>query len=160
MVETQKGAIEVEIFEPGVLEEWLLDIGDTVPVGTPMARVRYDTDTAVSADLQYSESDSTAQARPSGTAARGAGLPESQCAASRMIGRQQRASSTPFMASTTRQAITPAARRLAQEKGVDLTAVKATGPAGEIVRRDILNQTQVQPPSAGANARQPPSDSG
>src|SRR5579883_805655 len=37
VVETQKGAIEIEVFETGVLDRVLLTPGVKVPVGTPMA---------------------------------------------------------------------------------------------------------------------------
>ena len=40
VVETQKGAIEVEVFEAGVIERLLVEPGTTVPVGTPLALVR------------------------------------------------------------------------------------------------------------------------
>ncbi|MCX7631423.1 MAG: 2-oxo acid dehydrogenase subunit E2, partial [Geminicoccaceae bacterium] len=40
VVETQKGAIEVECFEEGVVEELLVPLGQKVPVGTPLARIR------------------------------------------------------------------------------------------------------------------------
>ena len=33
----------------------------------------------------------------------------------------------------------PVARRIAKEKGIDLTKVKGTGPSGRIVKEDILN---------------------
>lgn len=39
-IETQKGVIEVEVFEDGVLEDWLVDLGTKVPVGTPLAMIR------------------------------------------------------------------------------------------------------------------------
>lgn len=39
VVETQKGAIEVDIFENGVIERWLVEPGTTVPVGTPLALI-------------------------------------------------------------------------------------------------------------------------
>lgn len=39
-VETQKGVIEIEIFQDGVLDEWLVDLGTTVPVGAPLAMIR------------------------------------------------------------------------------------------------------------------------
>ena len=39
VVETQKGAIEVDIFEEGVIERWLVEPGTTVPVGTPLALI-------------------------------------------------------------------------------------------------------------------------
>ena len=40
VVETQKGAIEIEIFDTGTIDKILVDIGTKVPVGTPLARLR------------------------------------------------------------------------------------------------------------------------
>ena len=40
VVETQKGAIEIEIFETGQIEQILVDLDTKVPVGTPLARIR------------------------------------------------------------------------------------------------------------------------
>ena len=37
VVETQKGAIEIEIFETGTVERILVEIGTKVPIGTPLA---------------------------------------------------------------------------------------------------------------------------
>jgi pyruvate/2-oxoglutarate dehydrogenase complex dihydrolipoamide acyltransferase (E2) component len=37
VVETQKGAIEIETFETGTVERILVEIGTKVPVGTPLA---------------------------------------------------------------------------------------------------------------------------
>lgn len=39
-VDTQKGLIEIEVFEAGILEKYLIKEGDKVPVGTPMALIR------------------------------------------------------------------------------------------------------------------------
>lgn len=39
-VETQKGVIEIEVFEDGILDDWLVEIGTEVPVGTPLATIR------------------------------------------------------------------------------------------------------------------------
>ena len=39
VVETQKGAIEIEIFETGQVERILVDVGGKVPVGMPLARI-------------------------------------------------------------------------------------------------------------------------
>ena len=39
VVETQKGAIEVEVFHDGFMGRPLVEIGQTVPVGTPMAEL-------------------------------------------------------------------------------------------------------------------------
>ncbi|HYL30769.1 MAG TPA: biotin/lipoyl-containing protein, partial [Gemmatimonadales bacterium] len=40
VVETDKGTIEVEIFEDGVVDSLLVEPGTKVPVGTPLAIVR------------------------------------------------------------------------------------------------------------------------
>ena len=38
VVETQKGAIEIEIFETGKIEQILVGLNTRVPVGTPLAQ--------------------------------------------------------------------------------------------------------------------------
>ncbi|RNB45152.1 biotin/lipoyl-binding protein, partial [Agromyces tardus] len=38
-VDTEKTVMEVESFEEGVIAEFLVDLGETVPVGTPIARI-------------------------------------------------------------------------------------------------------------------------
>ena len=40
VVETQKGAIEIETFQPGQIEKFLVDLNAKVPVGTPLAQIR------------------------------------------------------------------------------------------------------------------------
>src|SRR5512132_4447501 len=40
VVETQKGAIEIEVFETGRIEQILVDLDSKVPVGPPLARIR------------------------------------------------------------------------------------------------------------------------
>ena len=42
VVETEKGAIEIEIFENGAIERLLVEPGEKVPVGTPLATIRAD----------------------------------------------------------------------------------------------------------------------
>ena len=39
-VETQKGTIEIEVFEDGILDKWLVPLGTKVPVGAPIAVIR------------------------------------------------------------------------------------------------------------------------
>ena len=50
----------------------------------------------------------------------------------------------------------PLARRLAADKGLDLTGVKGSGPKGRVVKRDVEGATaQPQPAGADASAGQP-----
>ena len=44
-VETQKGVIEIEVFEDGILGEWLVDLGSEVAVGAPLAIIQPDNHT-------------------------------------------------------------------------------------------------------------------
>ena len=42
VVDTAKSAIEIEVFEDGVVEQLLVEPGTTVPVGEPLALLRGD----------------------------------------------------------------------------------------------------------------------
>ena len=46
MEDTEKGAIEIEVFEAGVLDRLLVDVGQKVPVGSVLALIRAAGDTA------------------------------------------------------------------------------------------------------------------
>ncbi|MEL0438442.1 dihydrolipoamide acetyltransferase family protein [Phycobacter sp. K97] len=103
VVETQKGAIEIECFETGTVTEWLLAVGARVPVGTPLARI----DTGEEAE----EGAATPQPTPAPHVVERA--PEPGPAHSPV-------------SDDTRIAASPAARRLAAKEGVDLGTIKVT----------------------------------
>jgi pyruvate dehydrogenase E2 component (dihydrolipoamide acetyltransferase) len=113
VVETQKGAIEIEVFEDGVIEEELLAIGATVPVGAPMARIRVEGEGASKGPAPPAPLP-VAPPQPRPTAPRTA---------------------APVAPSGVR--VSPAARRLAKDLGVDLASVKGSGPGGTITRDDV-----------------------
>jgi len=92
-VATDKGDIEIEVFEDGVVTEILVEAGREVPVGELMARI-----------------DGGAVAVPK---------PE-----------------------PARVRATPAARRLAEERGVALASVRGTGPEGAVTREDVEKAAQ------------------
>lgn len=110
VVETQKGAIEIEVFEDGVLEETLIAPGATLPVGAVMARIRGSGERAA-----------TPQPVPS--------TPTPAMVVSTPAPLQ----STPAIGAR----VTPAARRLAVERNIDLSKVLGTGPGGSITREDV-----------------------
>lgn len=49
VVETQKGAIEIEVFEPGTIETFLAEPGQKLAVGTVMALIRGEGERAAAA---------------------------------------------------------------------------------------------------------------
>ena len=42
---------------------------------------------------------------------------------------------------------TPVARRLAEERGLDLSAVQGTGPSGRVLKEDVLERLEAAPPA-------------
>jgi len=131
VVETQKGAIEIEVFETGRIEEILVPLDAKVPVGTPLARIRTAGEVAVPA------------AAPVPTAA-----PTPAAAApAAVIMAPQIAPSPPAMPSRGLRA-SPAARRLAQERGLDLSAIVGSGPDGAIVYADVERSAATLPARA------------
>lgn len=123
VVETQKGAIEIETFQSGEIEKLLVGLNAKVPVGTPLALIRAEGETKPVAGAPAPEVAPPPPA-PSVTpvAPPAAALPP-----------------TPPVAAMRPQA-SPAARRLAEARGVDLATVPGTGPAGAITYDDVARR--------------------
>ena len=120
VVETQKGAIEIESFQSGQIEKFLVDVGTEVPVGTPLAEIRAEGEAK------------PAEAKPAAAAA--APPPKAPAAAPPPV-RAPAAPPVAPAAAGTRSS--PAARRLAEERGIDLSTVRGTGPQGAITSADV-----------------------
>ena len=117
-VETQKGAIEIEVFEDGFLDKWLVPLGSKVAVGTPIALIH-----ASDVPDAPQPSDPTPPAPP----------PEVPDAPEPAVPPtppetpipppEQPPAPPPEMASGVRQRVSPAARRRAAQLGFDLAAL-------------------------------------
>jgi len=121
VVETQKGAIEIEIFESGRVERILVDLNTKVPVGTPLARILTD---------EEAETGGVPVAAPQAVAP------------TRSESKPPQPRREPIPATVTRPSAghlraSPAARKLAQMEGVDLAATTGSGPGGAIIRADV-----------------------
>lgn len=141
-VETDKGIIEVESFVDGVIETIHAQVGERVPVGTMMAVIRESGESpavAAPAPEKVTSSQSDVESDP-GVLKSSASPPLKSAStppAARGGAEVEFASRKldPF----TRLAISPSARRLARELGVDPATVKGTGRGGAITRDDIEN---------------------
>lgn len=129
VVETQKGAIEVETFEAGVIERLLVTPGTSVPVGTPLALL---TGAGESVVLPSPEPQPSTPPAPPMRAP--APLP-----------------SPPVTTATVHPPASPAARRLATERGIALTAVTGSGPGGAVLLADVERAAAM--PSASPQPR-------
>jgi pyruvate dehydrogenase E2 component (dihydrolipoamide acetyltransferase) len=122
VVETQKGAIEIEIFQAGRIEGLLVELGSKVPVGTALARIRVEGEVeSGAAPLLPPKETPLAPVAPAIRPAAPPPLPPVAAA----------------IGGTSRVRASPAARRLAELHAIDLSAVKGSGPAGAIVRADV-----------------------
>jgi pyruvate dehydrogenase E2 component (dihydrolipoamide acetyltransferase) len=123
VVETQKGAIEIETFQAGRIEQFLVDLGSKVPVGTPLARIRADDEAKPTAATPVPAAETaTAPAVPPPMPK---GIPPPAAPIAPVVGDMGRARAS------------PAARQLAQAHGIDLATVTGSGPAGAIVYADV-----------------------
>jgi pyruvate dehydrogenase E2 component (dihydrolipoamide acetyltransferase) len=127
VVETQKGAIEIETFQPGQIEKFLVELNAKVPVGTPLAQIR-------------AEAEGKAPAVAPPAAAPPAVPPAPPVApavpAPPAVMAPVRAEPPPPVTAAGVRA-SPAARRLAQEHSIDLSTVTGSGPAGTITYTDV-----------------------
>lgn len=139
VVETQKGAIEIEIFEEGVVERIEAALGQTLPVGAPLAVIRGvgEAEAAVSAPVAAPEPKveptMVPAPEPVPAAPKPAGPPEPVPAPAPA----PLADPTQPPVTATDLAASPAARVRARETGVDLEALRGSGPGGAILLRNV-----------------------
>ena len=121
VVETDKGAIEVEVFQDGIIEQLLVSKGQSVPVGTALARIG-------GTENIHSAAPAQTQAAPL--------KPATEAPLSQPLATE---APPPIEASGLRAS--PAARRLAAERGVDLASIAGSGPDGAIQLADVETAT-------------------
>ena len=126
LVETEKGVIEVEIFESGVVESLVVQPGQKVPVGAALATIRTN---GQPAETRLSP---------------GAAVTEQKTEAPPV--------SAPVPAppppKSLRPRVSPLARKRAEELGVDITTVTGTGEERSITAQDIERAAEQAKPSA------------
>ncbi|MDO8438397.1 MAG: dihydrolipoamide acetyltransferase family protein [Nitrosomonadaceae bacterium] len=125
VVETQKGAVDVEIWETGTVDKLVVEAGRKVPVGELLALLRTVGEPAAAA--------------PETLGTRGA--PQVATAPAIVAAALPRAEAAAVSA---RQRVAPAARKLAEELGVDIASVQAAEPGAVISRADVERAAQAK----------------
>jgi len=116
VVDTSKAEIEIEIFEDGVIDELLVAEGTRVPVGTVLATVH----------------SSAGNGKPAVTA-----QPVAPAVTAEPV-----APAVHLAPHEHRLRVSPVARRMAEQLGVDLSEVAGTGPDGAITKVDVERVSQ------------------
>jgi len=120
VVDTSKAAIDVEIWDEGILYELVLEPGETVPVGTVIARLLEPGETPGHAEEEKRKR--AADAKPLSAPVPIVGVA---------------AAEPPPAAAGARIRVSPAARHRAQVLGIDIAAVPGSGPEGAILIEDV-----------------------
>jgi pyruvate dehydrogenase E2 component (dihydrolipoamide acetyltransferase) len=134
-VETDKAVVEIEAQGDGILGGVTAKVGDVVPVGQTIAWLLKPGE-AVPAPTGATQTGRTGAA---------AGTPVAAAAAP--------AAAEPASAAGAR--ISPKARKLAREHGVDIARIKGSGPGGEILADDILKSASAATASPAAATARP-----
>jgi pyruvate dehydrogenase E2 component (dihydrolipoamide acetyltransferase) len=154
-VETDKANMEVESYDSGILEQILVQEGEVAPIGKAIARIG----TGEHVQQQPQEAAQQPRQKPQEVA-----QPVQARSSAPVVGRPSENSSAPAEARPQeagergRIKVSPLARRMAEEHGINLQQIQGTGPGGRIVRDDIqdfLEQQRAQPAPAAATPAAP-----
>ena len=115
-IETDKAVVEIEAPVSGSLLRIVVPDGVTVPTGEAIGYIGKAGESVPEAGPEQARATATTVAAPAEVPPTASGSPE--------VGARQLAS--------------PIARRIAEERGVDLSQVRGTGPGGRITKDDVL----------------------
>ncbi len=141
-IETDKATMEMPCFDDGRIAAILVESGKQVKVGTPIAIVALDGEdfAAVKAGITPARRAGDAVAVTVAPVA-AAGVAAPVAAPSKPVVESVQTETTHGMeelgTSTARMKVSPVARRIAEDAGIDVTKVVGTGPAGRVIKRDV-----------------------
>ena len=153
-IETDKAVVEFESTAEGILRKMLVEEGTTVAVGESIALVGKAEDEEIAGNRASPAPVAELEPEPAGEPAMAE--PEQEAPAVERDG----ATPTPTAIAVPMGEVraSPVARKLAAERGVNLTQVQGTGPGGRIVKSDVMAaepSTEVLPAPVEAPAEAP-----
>jgi len=168
-IETDKANMAYEADVAGTLTEILAQEGETLPIGAPIARIGDPSDVdegdrsagpVADEDTSSSRDDAAGEVSSSAPPAEGSGSGDAEGSGA---GEEGAGGEVPAEEGSGRERVkaSPLARRLAQERGVELSSVTGSGPGGRVVKADVEGAAasspaqQVGGDAAGAGAASP-----
>jgi pyruvate dehydrogenase E2 component (dihydrolipoamide acetyltransferase) len=149
-IETSKATMEIDAPASGIIRQISAPVGKSIPVGTAVAWIY-----AAGEALREQDTPKTVD----GPAAKAEALTPVDLqgeAGHQQLGQAEALASTdaavsPDAAAPTQQPLraTPAARRLARERGLQLVQITGSGPHGRIAAQDVLRAATQNAPSRG-----------
>ena len=175
-IETDKATMDLESYDAGVLQQILVQEGETVPIGQAVAILgsgkeagkgqgEQKQEQPAPAETGATDREKQAEARPQAAETNVEDTQVAPAAAGgaqpgRTSGQREQRVESPESSDGSLVKASPLARRMAQEHNIDLRQVHGTGPGGRIVRddiEDILEQQRTA--SAPAEAKPQPAAS-
>jgi len=135
-IETDKATIEIESTVEGTVLQLLAQPGEVVAVGSPIGYVGAPDEAVSGAAAPAPKAAAAPTPPPAAAAAPAAPAPQATPEVSAETGGDGFIKASPI------------ARRLAEERGIDLRRVKGTGPGGRITKKDIENFPVEEAPAA------------
>lgn len=143
-IETDKAVVEFESYAAGVVRQILVAAGNTVPVGEPIAIVGEADEAAPPApeppaddDAPAADADEAPEEPPSAAIP----MPPASDAATAV----EETPEPPVAAPAAPLRASPVARRIADERGINIAEVQGTGPGGRITRDDVIAYAAAPP---------------
>ena len=140
-IQTDKANLDLESPGTGILSGLLIQKGETVPVGKAIAALLKDGEKLPASWGSGSAVSQDAKPEPAPTK-------EPQANGAK--------ATAPVASESSRMKISPLARRIAEELGVDLATVHGSGPEGRIVEKDVRAAQSSPKPAAVAVAKVAP----
>ena len=136
VVDTSKAAVDVESWQEGVVFELLVQPGETVAVGTVLATLLEagETPETVKPTAPKERTDKAPDVSVTSTPAPPAAPPAAS------------------IATSLRRKVSPAARRHAEEHGINIEAVAGTGPEGAVTLQDVQKAAKLPTQAQAATA--------
>ena len=156
VVETAKGVVEIEVFDTGIVDQILFQPGQEVPVGQVLAVICAEGEIRQPAPAPAAVQIEQPQKLAASEMARAGGSTAAPVAAPPPLAAPAPPAAAAPPAATERARISPLARKVAADLGVDLNTVQGTGPGGAIQRADIERAAQAAPKAAPPAAAPPP----
>ena len=135
-VETDKATMEVECFEEGILIKQYCKQGEEVPVGGAIAAVGEAGEAAPEAPNNDAAETQTDAPKPETPAKAEAPKPQ-EPAVVEVAKAVEAPVSTNVTVSNSRVKASPLAKKIAANKGIDLSSVQGSGPGGRILKSDL-----------------------
>jgi len=128
VVDTSKAAVDVESWQEGVVFELLVQPGETIEVGTVLATLLEagETPETVKPTAPKERTDKAPDVSVTSTPAPLAAPPAAP------------------IATSLRRRVSPAARKHAQEQGIDIEALAGTGPDGAVTLQDVQQAAELR----------------